>query len=64
LRGIGSAEKGIPRKSKKFYGEAMKNIFWKFPQDPAEIPGYFDHIENLLALYEAGQDVKSKLLQA
>ena len=42
----------------------MKNVFWKFPLDPAEIPGYFDHIENLFALYEVDDDVKSKLLQA
>ena len=25
----------------KLSGEAMKSVFWKFPQDPAEIPGYF-----------------------
>ena len=48
----------------KLFGEAMKNIFWKLPQDPAEMPGYFDHVENLFALYEVDEDVKSKLLQA
>ena len=48
----------------KFYGEAMKNVFWKFPHDPAEIPGYFDHVENLFDLYEVDGDVKSKLLQS
>ena len=48
----------------KLFGDAMKNVFWKFPQDPAEIPGYFDHVENLFALYEVDEDVKSKLLQA
>jgi hypothetical protein len=48
----------------KFFGEAMKNVLWKFPQDPAEIPGYFEHIENLFTLYEVDDDVKSKLLQA
>jgi hypothetical protein len=42
----------------------MKNILWKFPQDPAEIPEYFDYIENLFAFYEVDQDAKSKLLQA
>ena len=42
----------------------MKNVFWKFPFDPAKIPGNFDHIENLFALYEVDDDVKSKLLQA
>ena len=48
----------------KFFSEAMKNVFWKFPNDPAEIPGYFEHIENLFSLYEVDDDVKSKLLQA
>ena len=47
----------------KFFGEAMKNVFWKFPQDPGEIPGYFDHVEDWFSLYEV-DDVKSKLLQA
>ena len=48
----------------KFFSEAMKNVFWKFPNDPAEIPGYFEHVENLFSLYEVDNDVKSKLLQA
>jgi hypothetical protein len=48
----------------KCFGEAMKNVLWKFPQDPAEIPGYFEHTENLFTLYEVDDDVKSKLLQA
>jgi hypothetical protein len=42
----------------------MKNVLWKFPQDPAESRGYFEHIENLFTLYEVDDDVKSKLLQA
>lgn len=48
----------------KFYGEAMKNVFWKFPHDPAKIPRYFDHVEILFHLYEVDNDVKSKLLQS
>ena len=36
----------------KFFSEAMKNVFWKFPNDPAEIPGYFEHVENLFSMYE------------
>jgi hypothetical protein len=48
----------------KFFGGAMNNVLWKFPQDPAEIPRYFEHTENLFTLYEVGDDVKSTLLKA
>ena len=44
------------------FGEVMKNVMWKFPQDTSEIPGYFDHVENLFAMYEVDDDVKAKLL--
>jgi len=60
---IGEKKKSLAFRT-KFFGEAMKNVFWKFPQDPAELPGYFDHVENLFALYEVDVDVQSKLLQA
>ena len=36
----------------------MKNVLWKFPQIPAEIPGYFYHIESLFNLYEVDGDVR------
>ena len=60
---IGDKKQSLASRT-KFFGEAMKNVFWKFPQDPAEIPGYFDHVENLFDLYEVDEDVKSELLQA
>ena len=47
----------------KQYVTVMKDVLWKFPADSAEIPGYFDHIENLFALYEVPDDIKSKVLQ-
>src|SRR5205809_2605054 len=27
----------------KRYSDALKNVLWKFPSDPIEIPGFFDH---------------------
>ena len=36
----------------------MKYVLWKFPQVPAEIPGYFYHIESLFNLYEVDGDVR------
>jgi len=48
----------------KRFGEIMKSVLWKFPQDSVEIPGYFDHMENLFKVYEVDDDVKAKLLLA
>ncbi len=47
----------------KQYITVVKDVLWKFPSEPVEIPGYFDHIENLFALYEVPDDIRSKLLQ-
>ena len=48
----------------KLFMEAMKGVVWKFPGDPVEIPGYFEHLENLFELYDVDEAVKSKLLQS
>jgi hypothetical protein len=36
----------------KYYHVAMKSSFSKFPNDPAKLPAFFDHVENLSAMYE------------
>src|ERR1043165_626726 len=48
----------------KRFGDVMNNVMWKFPQDTSEIPSYFDHVENLFAMYEVDKDVQAKLLLA
>ena len=60
-------EEGDRRKSlvsrTKLFMEAMKGVMWQFPTDPVDIPGYFEHLENLFELYGVDEVVKSKLLQ-
>jgi hypothetical protein len=48
----------------KRFGDALKNVLWKFPHDPVEIPGFLDHFDNLFNLYEVDNDVRAKLLLA
>ena len=48
----------------KRYSDALKNILWKFPSDPIEIPGFFDHLDGLFNVYEVDKDVRAKLLLA
>ena len=48
----------------KYYHAAMKSSFSKFPHDPAELPAFFDHVENLFSLYEVPDSLRGPLLQA
>jgi hypothetical protein len=48
----------------KYFHVAMKNLFSKFPHDPAELPAFFDHVENLFAMYEVPYSLRGPLLQA
>jgi transposase InsO family protein/ribosomal protein L21E len=48
----------------KRYSDALKNVLWKFPSDPIEIPGFFDHLDGLFNVYEVDEDVRAKLLLA
>jgi hypothetical protein len=47
----------------KYYHVAMKSSFSKFPNDPAELPAFFDHVENLFAMYEVPDNLRGPLLQ-
>ena len=48
----------------KFFGEVLTNIIWKFPHDAADIPLFFDHIENLFDEYEVPANIQARLLHA
>jgi hypothetical protein len=48
----------------KYFHVAMKNSFSKFPHDPAELPAFFDHVENLFAMYEVPYSLRGPLLKA
>src|SRR5918994_1146331 len=48
----------------KRIGDALKNILWKFPSDPIEIPAFFDHLDNLFNVYQVDDDVRAKMLLA
>jgi hypothetical protein len=42
----------------------MKSIFPLMPKDSAELPAYFDSVENLFKLYQVPKEIQSKLLIA
>ena len=48
----------------KYFGDALKGVLGKFPQDSAEIPCYFDHVERLFDQIEVDDDVRANLLLA
>jgi hypothetical protein len=56
-------EKSLLGRTQKF-AAAIKNIFPAMPRDSAELPSYFDSIENLFKLYDVPTDIQSKLLIA
>ena len=41
----------------------LEDVLWKLPAASVEIHGNFEQVENLFALYEATNDIKSKLLR-
>jgi hypothetical protein len=47
-------------RTKKFV-EAVKGVFPRMPVDSAELPVFFDSVENFFAMYEIPDDIKSKL---
>jgi hypothetical protein len=44
------------------YGMAIENIFPSMPTDSAELPSNLDNVDNLFALYEVSNNLKSHLL--
>lgn len=44
------------------YAEAIKNVFPNMPNESAELPSYFDAVENLFKIYAVPNDLKAKLL--
>jgi len=53
-------EASIAARTHKF-SEAVKNVFVKMNNNPAEAPMFFDGLENLFKMYEIPEDLKSKL---
>lgn len=53
----------LTRRTKQYF-DAFKGLLSKLPNDPAEIIGYFEHLEGLFQTYEVPDDIKPKILQA
>ena len=54
-------EKSLVGRTKKF-ADAIKDILPSMPTESAELPSFFDSVENLFVLYEIPIDLRSKLL--
>ena len=54
-------ESSLVGRTRKF-AEAIKHVFPNFPSENAELPGFFEAVENLFKLYEIPIDLQSKLL--
>ena len=46
------------------YAEVIKHVFPPMPKDSAELPAFFDSVENIFSLYDVPRDLQSKLLVA
>ena len=55
-------EDTLVSRTKRFVS-AMKDVLGNFPSEPVDIPGYFEHIENLFLSFKVPDDVKATLLQ-
>jgi hypothetical protein len=53
-------ENSLTSRTKKQFAEAIKHVLPRMPPESAELPGFFDNIENLFALYEVPSDLRSK----
>jgi len=42
----------------------LKHMIGKLPFDPADIPAFFENLQNMFISYEVPDDVKPKILQA
>lgn len=56
-----NAESSLVGRTRKF-AEAIKHVFPDMPTESAELPAFFDSVENLFTLYEIPYDLRSKLL--
>jgi hypothetical protein len=54
-------ETSLVGRTRKF-AEAIKHVFPDMPTESAELPAFFDSVENLFKLYEIPTDLRSKLL--
>ena len=54
-------ENSLIGRTKKI-AEIVKNVIPSQPSENAELPSFFDSVENLFRLYEIGDDLKSKIM--
>ena len=43
-------------------GETLKHVLPRMPSESAELPAYFDTVENVFAVYEVANNLKAKLI--
>ena len=46
----------------KRYGDTLKHVLPRMPSESAEIPAYFDTVENVFGVYEVLNNLKAKLI--
>ena len=46
----------------KRYGDILKYVLPRIPSESAELPAYFDTVENVFAVYEVPNNLNSKLI--
>jgi len=47
---------------KKRFGEMMRHVLPKMPQESAELPQFFETVEKFYAMYEVPAEVQAKIL--
>jgi len=48
----------------KRFGEMMRHVLPKMPQESAELPQFFETVEKLYAIYEVPAEVQAKILSS
>ena len=46
----------------KRYSDTLKHMLPRMPSESAELPAYFDTVENAFAVYEVSNNLKAKLI--
>ena len=46
----------------KFYSDTLNHVLPRMPSESAELPAYFDTVENVFTVYEVSNNLKAKLI--
>ena len=46
----------------KRYGDTLKYVLFRMTSESAELPAYFDTVENVFAAYKVPNNLKAKLI--